>query len=120
MLRPESTGDVRGHPSLVRRERPGRQGHRDSRSGRFRCGGRTPSHDARERNSLYLACAGILGVGSLLLAVRGWRAGNWLLQRRKYDPSERLVASTERGSRGADEALIPMYTSSNSMYDAPL
>jgi len=37
-----------------------------------------------------VACAGILGVGSLLLAVRGWRAANRLLhERRKTDPSRR-------------------------------
>jgi hypothetical protein len=36
------------------------------------------------------ACAGILGTGSLLLAIRGWRAANRLLrQRRLTDPSGR-------------------------------
>jgi uncharacterized membrane protein len=37
-----------------------------------------------------VVCAGILGIGSLLLAVRGWRTANRLLrERRKTEPSGR-------------------------------
>jgi hypothetical protein len=32
-------------------------------------------------------CAGVLGVGALILTVRGWRAANRMLRERQHEPS---------------------------------